>query len=98
MGPKRCKTKHMAKSGRDPFAPGMGPGRGSDPGEGLDGTPRDSNRRLGLSDFVPLLPDFGTVVPFFVHFPNESALASTFASTPVSTPFVPAPLPALFRF
>ena len=25
-------------------------GPGSDPGEGLDGTPRDSNRLLGLSD------------------------------------------------
>ena len=27
-------------------------GPGSDPGEGLDGTPRNSNRLLGLSDFL----------------------------------------------
>ena len=47
------KNKAHGKSGRDPFGPGMGSGRapGSDPGEGLDGTPRDSNRLLGLSEF-----------------------------------------------
>ena len=46
------KSKAHAESGRDPFGPGDGiwTGPGSDPGEGLDGTPRDSNRLLGLSD------------------------------------------------
>ena len=44
-------NKSHGESGRDPFGPVMGPGRAQDPGEGLDGTPRDSNRLLGLSEF-----------------------------------------------
>ena len=65
MGLKCCKTKHMANLDGTPSEPGwdldgprIGPrrrdgtltGPGSDPGEGLDGTPRDSNRLLGLSE------------------------------------------------
>ena len=52
MGPKCCKTKHMANLDGTPSDPGWdldGPRR-SDPGGGLDGTPKDSNRLLGLSE------------------------------------------------
>ena len=55
-------------------------GPGPDPGEGLDGTPRDSNRLLGLSDFskppeisqtlVFLFLVWGaTELSHFLHFP-----------------------------
>ena len=53
MGPKHCKTKHMANLDGTTWDPGWdldGPRIG--PGEGLDGTPRDSNRLLGLADFT----------------------------------------------
>ena len=50
MGPKCCETKRMANLDGTPSDPGWdldGPRMG--PGEGLDRTPRDSNRLLGLS-------------------------------------------------
>ena len=51
MGPKCCKTKHMANLDGTPSDPGWDlDGPRIDPGEGLDGTPRDSNRLLGLSE------------------------------------------------
>ena len=52
MGSECCKTKHMANldwMGPEPGCPG------SDPGEGLDGTPRDSNRLLGLSGMAVVI-------------------------------------------
>ena len=39
-GPEMLKNKAHGESGRDPLGPGMGSGSGSDPGEGLDGTPQ----------------------------------------------------------
>ena len=42
--------KNMSSKDRTKVADGTWTGPGSDPGEGLDGTPRDSNRLLGLSD------------------------------------------------
>ena len=63
MGPKHCKTKHMANlDGTTWTRDGTWTGPGSDPGEGLDGTPRDSNRLLGLSDTglsKPLITETG---------------------------------------
>ena len=53
MGPKCWKTKHMANLDGTPSHPGGGgiwTGRGPDPREGLDGTPTDSNRLLGISE------------------------------------------------
>ena len=51
MGPKCCKTKHMVNLDGTPFGPGMGLGRGS------GWHPRDSNRRLGLSDHILWIED-----------------------------------------
>ena len=51
MGPKYCKTKHMTNLDGTPSDPGWdldGPRIG--PRRGLYGTPRDSNRLLGLSE------------------------------------------------
>ena len=64
MGPKRCKAKHMANLDGTASDPGWDlDGPGSDPSEGLDGTPRDSNRLLGLSHFSQ--GDFQGSVFFF---------------------------------
>ena len=54
-GSEMLENKAHGESGRDPFGPGMGPGRAQGRTqarvtEGLDGTPRDSSRLLGLSD------------------------------------------------
>ena len=50
MGPKHCKTKHMASL--DGITSGMGPGRAQDRTQARVwmAPPRDSNRLLGLSD------------------------------------------------
>ena len=55
MGPKRWKTKHMANVEGTPSDPGWD--LDGTPGEGLDGSPRDSKRPLGLSEFVLLVPN-----------------------------------------
>ena len=59
MGPKCCKTEHMANLDGTPSVPGWDLDRPRiDPGEGLDGTPGESNRLLGLSESSPFLSVF----------------------------------------
>ena len=51
MGLTHCKTKHMATLDGTPSDPGWDlDDPGADPGPRLDGTSRDSDRRLGPSD------------------------------------------------
>ena len=84
MGPKHCKTKHMENLG----------GTTSDPGwdmEGLDGTPRDSNRLLGLSEPHKRSKPMGFKIASSGDSQNSqfwSCLGGSLAPTRVSQPMV----------
>ena len=75
MGPKCCKTKHMANLDGTPSDLGWElEGPGSDPVEGLDGTLRDSNRRLGFSEFFGFSGQVGLSMLLGLYIANQRTL------------------------